>query len=61
MTPNTVLGVDYMHGFMGCRDNDFTAVVGGGFSRRDRICQDVDMVTAHLSYKFGGHAVVAKY
>lgn len=61
ITPNIVLGVDYMHGFMGCSDNRFTAVVGGGFSRTDRICQDVDMVTARFSYKFGGGAVVAKY
>ena len=61
ITQNVVLGVDYMHGFMGCKDNNFSAVIGGGFSRRDRICQDVDMVTARLSYKFGGGAVIAKY
>ena len=61
ITPNIVLGVDYMHGFMGCKDTSLYAVAGGAFSRTDRICQDVDMVTARLSYKFGGSAIVAKY
>lgn len=60
ITPNIVLGVDYVHGFMGCRDVTFTAVTNGAFSRTDRICQDVDMVTARASYKFGG-PVIAKY
>ena len=61
ITPNIVLGVDYMHGFMGCKDVSLYAVAGGAFSRTDRVCQDVDMVTARLSYKFGGNAIVAKY
>jgi outer membrane immunogenic protein len=61
ITPNIVLGVDYMHGFMGSRDLNFTStVVPGAFSRGDRIRQDVDIVTARLSYKFGG-PVIAKY
>lgn len=61
VTPNIVIGVDYVHGFMGSRVNNFTStVVLGAFSRGDRIQQDVDMVTARISYKFGG-AVVAKY
>jgi outer membrane immunogenic protein len=60
VTPNIVLGVDYVHGFMGCRDISFSAATNGAFSRTDRICQDVDMVTARASYKFGG-PVIAKY
>jgi outer membrane immunogenic protein len=59
VTSNIVLGVDYVHGFMGSRDNSFT-FNGGGFSRTDRIRQDVDIVTARVSYKFGG-PVIAKY
>jgi len=61
VTSNIVVGVDYMHGFMGSRVNNFTStVVPGAFSRGDRIQQDVDMVTARVSYKFGG-PVIAKY
>lgn len=60
ITPNIVLGVDYMHGFLGSRDITFTSVTTGLLSRTDRIRQDVDLVTARLSYKFGG-PVIAKY
>ena len=62
ITPNIVLGIDYMHGFMGTRDINFASVgIGfGPFSRSDRIRQDIDMVTARISYKFGG-PVIAKY
>jgi outer membrane immunogenic protein len=60
VTPNIVLGIDYMHGFMGSRDITLTTPVGGVFSRTDRIRQDIDMVTARISYKFGG-PVIAKY
>jgi outer membrane immunogenic protein len=59
VTPNIVLGVDYVHGFMGSRDNSFT-FNNGTFSRTDRIRQDIDIVTARVSYKFGG-PVIAKY
>jgi outer membrane immunogenic protein len=59
VTPNIVLGVDYVHGLLSSRDNSFT-FNGGGFSRTDRIRQDIDIVTARVSYKFGG-PVVAKY
>ena len=56
-----MLGVDYIHGFMGARTVNFlSTVVPGAFSRGDRIRQDVDMVTARISYKFGG-PVTAKY
>jgi outer membrane immunogenic protein len=54
-----VLGIDYVHGSMGARDNSFT-FNAGRFSRTDRIRQDVDIVTARISYKFGG-PVIAKY
>ena len=60
ITPNLIVGVDYMHGFMGSRDITFTSVATGAVSRIDRIRQDVDMVTARISYKFGG-PVIAKY
>lgn len=61
IAPNMVIGVDYMHGFMGSRDITFTAVPGGALSRVDRVHQDVDMVTARFSYKFGGSPIIAKY
>jgi len=60
VTPTIVLGIDYIHGFMGSRDITLTIPVGGVFSRTDRIRQDIDMVTARISYKFGG-PVIAKY
>jgi outer membrane immunogenic protein len=41
------------------RNNSFT-FNAGGFSRTDRIRQDIDIVTARVSYKFGG-PVIAKY
>jgi outer membrane immunogenic protein len=59
VTSNIVLGVDYVHGFMGSRDNSFI-FNNGTFSRTDRIRQDIDIVTARVSYKFGG-PVIAKY
>ena len=62
ITPNLILGVDYMHGFMGTSGVNFTSVaLPGVFSRNERIRQDIDMVTARFSYKFGGGAVVARY
>lgn len=61
VTQNVVIGVDYIHGFMGKRTLGFTStVVPGAFSRGDSIRQDVDVVTARISYKFGG-PVIAKY
>jgi outer membrane immunogenic protein len=61
VTPNIVVGVDYVHGFMGSRNNSFySTVVPGAFSRADRISQDIDIVTARVSYRFGG-PVIAKY
>ena len=59
VTPNVVIGVDYVHGFMGSRDITFLSPTGA-FSRTDRIRQDVDIATVRVSYKFGG-PVIAKY
>ncbi|QDW38681.1 outer membrane beta-barrel protein [Bradyrhizobium sp. KBS0727] len=59
ITPNVVLGIDYVHGFMGNRNLTFVSTTGA-FSRTETIRQDIDMVTARLSYKFGG-PVIAKY
>lgn len=59
--PNLVIGVDYIHGFMGSRTlNFYFTGVAGAFSRADSIRQDIDIVTARISYKFGG-PVIAKY
>jgi outer membrane immunogenic protein len=60
ITPNLVIGIDYVHGFMGSRDVTLTATPVAFLSRIERIHQDVDMVTARVSYKFGG-PVIAKY
>jgi outer membrane immunogenic protein len=61
ITPNIVLGVDYMHGFLGTRDVSLASTIIPGFVNRiERIQQDVDIVTARVSYKFSG-PVVAKY
>jgi outer membrane immunogenic protein len=61
VTQNIVLGVDYVHGFLGSHDVTLiSTVTPGALSRADRIRQDVDVVTARVSYKFGG-PVIAKY
>ena len=60
IAPNWVFGIDYMHGFLGSRNVTLTLIPNGAFFYTDRIRQDVDMVTARLSYKFGS-PVVAKY
>jgi outer membrane immunogenic protein len=60
VTPNIIVGVDYVHGFLGSRDTSFSSVGAGAVSRGERIQQDIDIVTARVSYKFGG-TVVAKY
>ncbi|UPK31254.1 hypothetical protein [Bradyrhizobium sp. 195] len=53
--------MDYVHGFMGSRNNSFCFTGPlAAFSRTDRISQDVDIVTARVSYRFGG-PLVAKY
>ena len=60
VTQNIVVGIDYVHGFMGSRTNSFAFVGNGAFSRADSIRQDIDIVTARISYKFGG-PIIAKY
>jgi outer membrane immunogenic protein len=61
LTPNIILGVDYQHAFMGTKSITFLPNVAlPVISRMENIRQDVDVVTARLSYKFGG-PVVAKY
>src|SRR5262245_44351247 len=41
VTPNVVIGVDYIHGFMGSRTLNFN-FIPGTFSRADSIRQDID-------------------
>jgi outer membrane immunogenic protein len=57
--PNWSAGVKYDHLFMGDHNMAFTSV-GGVFSRNDTIRQDVDMVTVHINYRWGG-PVIPKY
>jgi len=57
--PNWSLAFEYDHMFMGTRTLDFNAIAGG-FSREDRIHQDVDIATVRVNYRWGG-PVVAKY
>jgi outer membrane immunogenic protein len=62
--PNWSVGVEYDHIFLQDRtftfiNNGVVAVAGTVFGR-DRISQDVDLVTVRLNYRFGG-PVVAKY
>jgi len=60
--PGWSVAFEYDHLFMGSRNVTFTGtpVAGGGFSRTDRISQDVDMGTVRVNYTFGG-PVVAKF
>ena len=57
---NWTAGIEYNHGFLGTRTMDITDVIAGGVFERERIRQDLDMVTLRLNYKFGG-PVVARY
>jgi outer membrane immunogenic protein len=58
--PNWSVGLEYDHLFMGTRTLDFTSVVVPGFSREERIRQDVDLATVRVNYRWGG-PVIAKY
>ena len=60
VTPNIVLGVDYVHRLHGLARQQLSPSTAARFSRTDRIRQDIDIVTARVSYKFGG-PVIAKY
>ena len=60
-SPNWSAAIAYDHLFMGTRTRDFTAATAPfGFSREDRVRQDVDVVTVRVNYRWGG-PVVAKY
>jgi outer membrane immunogenic protein len=55
-TPNWSAALEYDHMFMGSVYDTFASPA----STRDRISQDVDMVTVRINYRFGG-PVVARY
>jgi outer membrane immunogenic protein len=59
---NWSAGIKYDHAFMGNRNNTFTSLFApvGAFSRTDNIRQDIDMVTVHVNYRWGG-PIIAKY
>jgi outer membrane immunogenic protein len=57
--PNWSAAIEYDHLFMQDRTASFTTP-GGLFVGRDRIRQDVDLITARINFKFGG-PVIAKY
>ena len=56
---NWSVGVEYDHLFMGTRSASFTDTTGAFFGT-DNIREDVDLVTVHVNYRWGG-PVVAKY
>jgi outer membrane immunogenic protein len=61
--PNWSIGVEYNHLFMGNSDHSFAVInpflVGG----RNRLSQDIDMVTLRINYRFGGYSppIAARY
>ena len=61
---NWSAAVEYDHMFMGTRADTFVSTgvnnPVGTLSRVDNIHQDVDMVTAHINYRWGG-PVISKY
>jgi outer membrane immunogenic protein len=59
-TPNWSAAFEYDHVFGGDRNQTFTSVATGAFSRTDRVQQDVDLFTVRLNYRWGG-PVIAKY
>ncbi len=56
---NWSVGVEYDHLFMGTRSETFTDPTGAFFGT-DNIRQNVDLVTVHVNYRWGGPAI-AKY
>ena len=56
------VGVKYDHAFMGSRNVSLVSVVApvGALTRGESIRQDVDMVTVHVNYRWGG-PIIAKY
>jgi outer membrane immunogenic protein len=62
-SPNWTAGVEYDHLFMGDANNTFSVANPLLAGAANRISQDVDMVTARISFKFGGYGapVAARY
>jgi outer membrane immunogenic protein len=62
-SPNWTAGIEYDHLFMGNANNTFSVVNPLLAGAANRISQDVDMVTARISFKFGGYGapVAARY
>jgi len=62
-TPNWSFGAEYMHLWMGDRNNSFTLVAPFAGVLNNRVTQDVDMVTLRLNYRFGGYGapIAARY
>jgi outer membrane immunogenic protein len=56
---NWSAGVEYDHLFMGTRSTTFVTP-SGAFFGTDNIRQDVDLVTVHVNYRWGG-PTIAKY
>jgi outer membrane immunogenic protein len=62
-SPNWTAGIEYDHLFMGNANNTFSVANPLLAGAANRISQDVDMVTARISFKFGGYGtpVAARY
>ncbi|KWV49822.1 hypothetical protein AS156_14915 [Bradyrhizobium macuxiense] len=58
--PNWSVGIEYDRLFMGDANNSFSVVNPIVAGAQNRIGQDVDLLTIHLNYRFGG-PIVAKY
>ncbi|HKS17680.1 MAG TPA: autotransporter outer membrane beta-barrel domain-containing protein [Bradyrhizobium sp.] len=58
--PNWSLGINYDHAFLGSRGINFTQAAPVPAVVSETIRQDLDMVTARISYRFGG-PIVARY
>jgi outer membrane immunogenic protein len=56
---NWSAGVEYDHLFMGTKSTTFTTPAGSFFGT-DNIRQDVDLVTVHVNYRWGG-PTISKY
>jgi outer membrane immunogenic protein len=59
--PNWSFGIEWEHLFMGNRNIGFTSVSGPGSLRTESIRQDIDLVTARISYHWGARPIVARY
>jgi outer membrane immunogenic protein len=59
-SPNWTVGVEYNHLFLDNRNVTFAAPIIAPLQPVQRIYQDADLVTARVSYRFGG-PVVARY